>query len=190
MKKCNKCGIEYKENSNSQKYCLKCRKIIRKEQQKKADKTYREKHPERVKETKHNNYLKHPWSQLTKEEKEKHYKRKRISYGKDLINSRKNQRIRYDKWVSTEHGRLLHNQKNYRRRVKEKLIMHNFTANEWLQKKKETNGICPVCGKKTDIESLTLDHIIPISKVKDGTIYGINDVQPLCKSCNCKKGNS
>ena len=31
--------------------------------------------------------------------------------------------------------------------------------------------------------------IIPISKVEIGFIYGINDVQPLCMSCNCSKGD-
>ena len=41
--------------------------------------------------------------------------------------------------------------------------------------------MCPCCGKK---KKLTEDHIIPIKK--NGTDY-INNIQPLCQSCNSKK---
>ena len=34
-----------------------------------------------------------------------------------------------------------------------------------------------------------MDHIIPISAVPIGTYYSIDEVQPLCKSCNCSKND-
>ena len=52
----------------------------------------------------------------------------------------------------------------------------------------ETNGICQLCKKYVGDENLTLDYIIPISKAPKGFIYAINDVQPLCKTCNSSKG--
>lgn len=52
-----------------------------------------------------------------------------------------------------------------------------------------TEGICPGCGSNVGCECLTLDHIQPISKVPVGFTYTINNVQPLCKSCNCSKGD-
>ena len=58
-----------------------------------------------------------------------------------------------------------------------------------MVQKMNTSGICPECNSFIGIENLTLDHIIPISKVPVGFIYTINDVQPLCKGCNSSKGN-
>lgn len=68
-------------------------------------------------------------------------------------------------------------------------ITHAFDYDEWLDKLNKTKGICPGCKKNVGIEHLTLDHILPVSKVPAGFVYTINDVQPLCKSCNSRKGN-
>ena len=38
------------------------------------------------------------------------------------------------------------------------------------------------------IDKLTLDHIHPLSKAEEGRIYTIDDIQPLCLSCNQSKG--
>jgi 5-methylcytosine-specific restriction endonuclease McrA len=65
------------------------------------------------------------------------------------------------------------------------------TLKEWEQLKKKFNYCCAACGRQepfTDLwyEKLTEDHIIPVSK--GGTNY-IDNIQPLCIICNCKKGN-
>ncbi|MCH7518615.1 MAG: HNH endonuclease, partial [Candidatus Dadabacteria bacterium] len=39
------------------------------------------------------------------------------------------------------------------------------------------------------IDKLTLDHTIPINKVNNGFIYDIEDVEPMCKSCNSSKSD-
>lgn len=69
-------------------------------------------------------------------------------------------------------------------------ISHSFSYDEWNDKLISTQGICPMCGRFVGIENLTMDHIIPVSKVKEGFIYTINDVQPLCKPCNSSKNNN
>lgn len=74
------------------------------------------------------------------------------------------------------------------RRIKKNKMIHNFSYNEWQKKLKATKGICPNCKKYIGIENLTIDHIYPISKAKEGHIYNLKDVQPLCKRCNSKKG--
>lgn len=75
------------------------------------------------------------------------------------------------------------------RRIKVRGIIHNFSNDEWLQKLKNTFGVCLMCNKYKGIEKLSIDHIKPISKAKEGDIYTIDDVQPLCRSCNASKGD-
>jgi len=51
------------------------------------------------------------------------------------------------------------------------------------KKLKALNYKCQICGTK---ENITIDHIIPLSK---GGTNEINNLQPLCKSCNSRKSN-
>jgi len=74
-------------------------------------------------------------------------------------------------------------------RYEEFKIIETFTKQDWKEKLEATNGICPNCGKNVGIEHLQLDHIYPISKAEAGRIYKIDDIQPLCGSCNSKKGD-
>jgi hypothetical protein len=60
---------------------------------------------------------------------------------------------------------------NYRRIFKELLRRYKFE--------------CPKCGNK-EIDELTIDHIIPVSK---GGSDDVQNLQILCKPCNSRKGN-
>jgi len=73
--------------------------------------------------------------------------------------------------------------------AKKRGIIHDFTEEEWQQKLESTNGICLMCNKNVGIDKLALDHIIPVSKAPVGLVYTIDDVQPICGSCNSQKGN-
>lgn len=61
----------------------------------------------------------------------------------------------------------------------------DLTPNQWLSIKYQS-PICPMCGRFVECENLTLDHIIPVSK---GGQHTRSNVQPLCRSCNARKGN-
>ena len=74
----------------------------------------------------------------------------------------------------------LHNKRN--RQLKSSEGSHTFE--EWENLKKIFNYTCPSCLKKEDEITLSIDHIIPLSK--GGTNY-ISNIQPLCRSCNSKK---
>lgn len=71
----------------------------------------------------------------------------------------------------------------YKRRAK---IKGSFTHKEWETLKKQYNFTCPCCKKSEPEIKLTIDHIIPISK---GGLNTIENLQPLCLKCNCKKNN-
>jgi len=86
------------------------------------------------------------------------------------------------KYGKTEKGKIARkNGKAKRRSYLE--YAGKFTLQEWEDKLKEFNYKCAFCGQKGKLES---DHIIPISKGGENTI---NNIQPLCRSCNAKKNS-
>ena len=80
-----------------------------------------------------------------------------------------------------------------RRRARKMGAEGSFTTKEWEEKKAQYDS-CPGCGKFwEDIECpphlnsvIARDHIIPLSK--GGTNF-IDNIQPMCYSCNSRKGD-
>lgn len=91
------------------------------------------------------------------------------------------------KYKHTLKGRA--SQQKSRRTRRGKKVKHLFSVKEWLFKKERTKGVCPFCNKFVGINNITLDHIIPISKVVNNFEYTIDMVQPMCFSCNTRKHN-
>ena len=73
---------------------------------------------------------------------------------------------------------------NGRRRTLKRSAEGTHTFGEWELLKKQYGYICPCCGKLEPEIVLTEDHIIPLAK---GGSDFIENIQPLCRSCNCKK---
>ncbi len=78
-------------------------------------------------------------------------------------------------------NKLLHN----RLRRNRKLNAEGYhSEGEWETLKAQYNWTCPSC-KKSEVK-LTRDHIIPLTK---GGSDNIENIQPLCQSCNSRKNN-
>jgi len=73
---------------------------------------------------------------------------------------------------------------NLRRIAIKKEAVGDHTLQEWIELKEKTGNKCVSCHKSENEVVLTEDHIVPLSK--GGTDY-IDNIQPLCLSCNCKK---
>lgn len=97
------------------------------------------------------------------------------------------------RWKDNNQDRVNETARRYR--AGKKHIIEDFSNEEWLNKLRDTFGLCPRCNKYVGIAHLELDHIYPVSVAykdykRNGAkrIYTIHDIQPLCSKCNKKKG--
>lgn len=86
-------------------------------------------------------------------------------------------------WQNKERRNWIKNKRNRLKKLQNKNGSYH-TFGEWQTLKAQYNWICPSCEKSEPEIKLTEDHIIPLSK---GGSDNIENIQPLCKSCNCRK---
>ena len=153
-----------------------------KESQKKANKKWKDKNKESI--VKYNkNYKKAHKIRIKKQKKEWEMKNPEK---KKAINKR--HYLKRSEGANRNDGRSKNKQwrswiKNKRNRMK-RGANGNHTFGEWELLKKQYGYCCPHCGKCEPEIILTEDHIIPLSK---GGSNWIENIQPLCGSCNSKK---
>lgn len=69
---------------------------------------------------------------------------------------------------------------------REKQKARDLRKSRWWQNLIANDPTCHYCLKSLDKASVTMDHLIPISK---GGISSKGNVVPCCKECNNKKKN-
>lgn len=69
-------------------------------------------------------------------------------------------------------------------RIRRKKAPGHHSLKEWLDLKDKYKNICVCCTKKEPEIKLTRDHVIPLTR---GGSDDIENIQPLCASCNSKK---
>lgn len=119
----------------------------------------------------------------------------------------KRQRLSMKKWAENNIDLVKDNRKKWRidnldyvlfknkQRMTKLRTLGNIKYNEWVALVEKHNHTCVYCGISEDelkvkwggkqFIKLTMDHIIPISK---GGLNVIENIQPLCISCNTRKG--
>ncbi len=160
-KKANKGGLNYQCRSCSNEYNKQYRidnHIARKE--------YTQKYKERHKENYRKQYESNPekMRKLWRDQYKQNIESKRESARKYRKNNPEKRRV----MAQIRRARIIGNGGSY-------------TEVEWKELKEKYGNKCLRCKKK---KKLTVDHIIPISK---GGTSNINNLQPLCKSCNSIK---
>ena len=195
IKKCAICGAEFETKYSRAKYCSKkcgVKAENNTERAKLARKEWLEKNKERKrqkdKETR-DNYT----DERKREIKEKNHQYYLLNKNKILDNSKRwkieNQEYykeycrQYSKeYNMSENGKYINRLKVHRRRaIEDSLDKIDYRAVK--DKFDRLGNKCVICGST---ENITIDHIVPITK---GGTNDIDNLQPLCKSCNSSKNN-
>ena len=76
------------------------------------------------------------------------------------------------------------NQRTANRRALVRGAIGSFSLEDWLRLKQSHDYTCQMCGLREPGITLTRDHIMPLSR---GGQNVIENIQPLCSSCNSSK---
>lgn len=129
------------------------------------------------------------------ENREEELKYLRDYHKKNRDRERIQRRPTAKRYRQTAYGKQMKKLSDHKRRARKKNanFWKPWMGERWYWMLDATEGYCPKCGEPFDSgdHKLTMDHIIPLTP-KPGNPQGhhhIDNIQVLCLSCNCSKGN-
>lgn len=117
------------------------------------------------------------------------YRRRNLQKSRDSVaawrekNLEKSQEM-YRRWRQSEHGKAVRNAHAHKRKAWKHGNGGSYTAQQWEQLKQQYNHRCLCCHQQEPTIRLTADHIVPLVL---GGSSNIDNIQPLCLSCNTSK---
>lgn len=185
-KYCDYCGQEFPAKRSIDIYCsVECREAGSAEKARQRSALWRKAHPERAKEAVNAWRRAHPdearegvleWQKANLEKRREHRAKYRETHTEEIKQSKA-------EWVKNNLQKAvlyLH-----RRRTRLAGNGGSYTEKEWEELKASYNYRCLSCGKVEPEIKLTVDHVIPVML---GGSNDIANIQPLCASCNKRKG--
>jgi len=164
---CKRCNKKFLTKNYNKWYCSDCKVIIRRERMREIDRRRRD-NPRR--------------------------RRQLLIAQRKYCHSEKGRTTKNSWRRNTEKGRLNTIFNNLKRRERLAKVIRKYTKKEWFEKVKSAKeiGVCPICKHPFTEEArsrhqLTMHHNPPLSKAPKGFVYTINNIEPICFSCNAKK---
>lgn len=84
------------------------------------------------------------------------------------------------KWQENNKEKVTHWKTDNKHRRREIYATGSLTLDEWVEVCNKFGNKCLKCGEN----EVTIDHVVPLSK---GGTHSMDNVQPLCRSCNSTK---
>ena len=180
-KTCKRCGVEKSRSDFSPReksrdglhsYCRACNVEKARESA--------ERNPEKVKQHKKNWKMRNP-----ERVREQGLIDKRRAYERNPEKYKEQTR----EWYRKNKEKVAARTQSYEGRLKRRLVQARrnarmngvVTVEQWMAVLEKFDHSCVYCGSK---ESLTIDHLVPVSK---GGLHRIDNIVPACRSCNTAK---
>lgn len=191
---CKPCKREYdKEYREKNKEKIKVKQRKYSEQRKVYYKKWYEENQEHVKayreanKEKKTEQNKRYWAENKEKEKVRvnKWRKENADYIKQYrIENRERDREQLRKWYNTERGRKISMTRTNVYRAKKKMLLNDFTVEQWDECLKHFNNTCAYCGEHHEV--LEQEHFIPVSK---GGPFTKENIVPACRNCNASKLN-
>lgn len=135
------------------------------------------------------------WRSDNKDAVHEHQKKWRELHPEKVKENRLKNKDKLSDWAKNNNEQVRANHRRWSAKNKEKVRLNaktqqyrrkgaegKFTASEWQDLCDKYDNRCLSCGEQKE---LTVDHVVSL---KDGGSNTIDNLQPLCRSCNSRKG--